>query len=53
MKKERRILVLDRYEYDIIINALNDFRNGLIREDRPTDWVDEVLLKAIDAPKKK
>ena len=35
------------------INALNEMRNDLLEEERPTDIVDEVLLKAIDAPTKK
>ena len=52
-KEEKRILTLDESEQGVIINALNDMRNGLIREDRPTDFVEEVLLKTIDAPKKK
>lgn len=45
MKKECRILVLDKYEYGIIINVLNDFRNRLIRESSLAEWVVEVLLK--------
>ena len=52
-KEEKRILTLDEYEHGVVVNALNDMRNGLIREDRPTDFVEEVLIKAIDAPKKK
>ena len=50
---EKRILELDRYEHGVVINALNEMRNGLIEEKRPTDIVDEVLLKAIDAPTRK
>jgi len=53
MKKEHRILVLDKYEYGIIINSLNDFRNRLFKEGGPTECADEVLLKTINAPKKK
>ncbi len=52
-KQERRILSLDKYEHGVVINALNEMRNDLIGEDRPTDIVDEVLLKTIDAPTKK
>ena len=52
-KEAQRILTLDEYEHGVVVNALNDMRNGLIREDRPTDFVEEVLIKAIDAPKKK
>jgi hypothetical protein len=50
---EYRILKLDRYEYGIIINALNSFRNKLIKGNQLTDAIDELLLKVIDAPTKK
>lgn len=52
-RKERRILELDKYEHGVVINALNEMRNDLMEEERPTDIVDEVLLKTIDAPTKK
>ena len=52
-KEEKRILALDEYEHGVVINALNDMRNDLIGEQQPTDIVDEVLLKTIDAPVKK
>ena len=51
-KEEKRVLELDKYEHGVVINALNEMRNDLIGEKRPTDIVDEVLLKAIDAPTK-
>ncbi len=53
MKDIIKILELDKYELGIIINALNEFRNKLIQEQRETDVVDEVLLKTLDAPEKK
>ena len=37
----------------VVVNALNEMRNDLIKEERPTDAVDELLLKTIDAPTKK
>ena len=52
-RNEKRVLTLDRYEHGVIINALNEMRNDLLEEERPTDSVDEVLLKASDAPTKK
>ena len=52
-KQEKRVLTLDKYEHGVVINALNEMRNDLIEEERPTDIVDEVLLKTIDAPSKK
>ena len=53
MKDIVKILELDKYELGIIINALNELRTKLIQEQRDTDAVDEVLLKALDAPEKK
>lgn len=52
-KEEKHILALDKYEHGVVINALNEMRNDLLEEQRPTDIVDEVLLKTIDAPVKK
>lgn len=52
-KEEKRVLTLDQYQHGVVVNALNDKRNDLIKENRPTDIVDEVLLKALDAPTKK
>lgn len=52
-KEEKRVLTLDKYEHGVVINALNEMRNDLIGDDRPTDIVDEILLKTIDAPVKK
>lgn len=53
MKETVKTLELDKYEIGIIINALNEFRNRLLKEQEDTEPVDEVLLKAIDAPEKK
>lgn len=52
-KEEKHLLALDKYEHGVVINALNEMRNDLLEKKRPTDIVDEVLLKAIDAPMKK
>ena len=52
-KEEKRVLMLDKYEHGVVINALNEMRNVLLEEQRPTDAVDDVLLKTIDAPVKK
>ncbi len=46
-------IVFDEYERGIIINALNDKWNALIKVGRYTDAVDEVLLKVINAKKKR
>lgn len=53
MKEILRILELNSFDYGIIINALNEFRNKLIREEQDTIVVDDLLLKVLDAPEKK
>ena len=53
MKEERKILTLDNYDHGMVITALNDKRNLMLKEKKPTDVVDDVLLKVIDAPSKK
>ncbi|MDD2376351.1 MAG: hypothetical protein PHD15_02185 [Clostridia bacterium] len=47
MKRKYKLKV-DIYELKIIINALNDLRTKQINEQRPTDPVDELLLKSIE-----
>lgn len=51
--KEKYYIVLDEYERRIIINSLNGLRNRLITDGRYTDAVDELLLKIINAKKKR
>lgn len=47
---EKRILEMDSHEHGVVLNALNEYRNDALAEGRTTDLIDEVLLKAIDAP---
>ena len=53
MKEEHKILTLDNYDHGMVITALNDKRNLMLKEKKSTDIVDDVLLKVIDAPSKK
>ena len=41
-------LEIDEYEEGIIINALNLLRNQQLREKRPTDPIDDLLMKIIE-----
>jgi hypothetical protein len=47
MRKTKK-LEIDEYEQGILINALNLLRNQQIRERRPTDPVDELIMKIIE-----
>lgn len=53
MAEEKRVVTITDYEQRLLVRGMNDFRNDLIQEGKPTEDVDEVLLKVIDAPPKK
>ena len=42
--EEKRVVILNKYEYGLIINALNELRTKLIRENKSTEIVNELLL---------
>jgi len=49
-RKKRRIALTD-FEYRLLINMLVEYRNKLLEANKPTEDVNELLLKVIDAPK--
>ena len=51
--EETRVIKLDKYDYRLIINALNEFRNMKIKEDIDTEIIDDLLMKLFDAPVEK
>ncbi|HCC34780.1 MAG TPA: hypothetical protein DEQ02_03780 [Ruminococcaceae bacterium] len=53
MKEEKVILELDPYEEGAVISALNELRNKELENQKPTDFVDDLLLKVLHAPQKK
>ena len=53
MAEDKVVVVLDNFEQRLMVSALTDFRNDLIREERPTEDVDGLLLKVIDATPQK
>ena len=52
MKEERHVIELDNIDHGMVITLLNEKRNTLLKEQKPTDTVDDVLIKVIDAPSK-
>lgn len=52
MKDVIYTLKLDKYDYGIIFNTLNDRRNELIKEGSDTEVIDNTLLKVIEAKNK-
>ena len=51
MSRKTKIKFTD-FEYNLLINGMNEFRNMLLAEDLPTEDVDELLLKLIDTYEK-
>lgn len=49
MAEDKVVVTLDSFEQRLMVNALTDFRNDLLREEKPTEDVDSLLLKVIDA----
>lgn len=49
MKEVIYTLRLDKYDYGIILNTLNEKRNQLIQRDEDTEIIDNTLMKVIDA----
>ena len=50
MRVDKRVIVVDSFEHDLMINGINEFRNMLIEEEKPTEDVDNLLIKILDAP---
>jgi hypothetical protein len=53
MADTKVVVTLDNFEQRLMVSGLADFRNGLIREDKPTEAVDDLIIKVIDAPTEK
>ena len=50
---EKVVVTLDDFEQRLLVSGLDDFSNDLIRDEKPTEDVDDLILKVIDAPTQK
>lgn len=53
MAEEKKVVTLDDFEQRLMVSGLMDFRNDLLRYEKPTEDINDLILKAIDAPTKK
>lgn len=53
MAEEKKVVTLDDFEQRLMVSGLMDFRNDLLRDEKPTGDINDLILKAIDAPTKK
>lgn len=50
MFQKKHYLYLNNAEYCILINSLIQLKNKLIKQNRFTDCMDELIIKVISAP---
>ena len=53
MKEKRRYLYLDDFEHRLLVGCIMTARNMYLDEGKPTDDVNALILRAINAPSKK
>ena len=50
MPKKKRKIIIGEFEQRILVKALVEFRNQLLGDGKPTEDINELILKVIDAP---
>ena len=53
MADEKKVITLDDFEQRLMVSGLMDFRNDLLKEEKPTEDINDLILKVIDAPTQK
>ena len=53
MAGETKILTLNAEEQGLLVKGMNHFRNDCLKAGKPTEDVEDLILKAIDAPPQK
>lgn len=48
----KRVITVDNFQYDLLLNGMFDFRNKLLEEEKPIEDVDGLLVKILDTPPK-
>ena len=52
MGKERKLQLSD-FEHRLLINGMMAFHNQLMEEGKPTEDVNDLIIKILDAPRKR
>ena len=53
MAEEKKVVTLDDFEQRLMVSGLMDFRNDLLRDEKPTEDINDLILNVIDARTKK
>jgi len=44
----KRLLLLDKHEYSLILRALNEMRKERSRKSEPTEYIEDIILMLTD-----
>ena len=53
MTEAQRIMTMDDFEHRLLVGCINKARTEYMEEGKPTEDINELLIKAIEAPTKK
>ena len=53
MTEAKRIMTMDDFEHRLLVGCINKARTEYMEEGKPTEDINELLIKAIEAPNKK
>lgn len=48
--EETRTIILDKYDYKLILNALNEFRNTKLQQNIDTEIIDRLIINLLNTP---
>lgn len=51
--EETRTITVDKYDYKLMLNALNEFRNAKLQQNIDTEIIDKLIINLLNAPKNK
>lgn len=51
--EETRTVTLDKYDYKLMLNALNEFRNLKLQENVDVEIIDKLIMNLLNAPTNK
>ena len=51
MAEKKHRIIITKFEQRILVRALAELRNQLLGDSKPTEDVNDLILKIIDAPK--
>ena len=53
MTEAKRIMTMDDFEHRLLVGCINKARTEYMEEGKPTEDIDELLIKAIEAPRRR